>query len=167
MWVFPTSKREWDGDLGKKFASTCGRNRDGFFLLNHPKPLHQYPKPLLPSPKSLTVPITLKKLKTTTFSSLFFNVHVHPNICTLKRLIYIYIYIYLYKDDSSLWTGLLYGSKKPLNLMFNRKKLEDNLIKIYLQLYLKYLQNRTLSYKSMSSKKKKTLYKFFFKKEKR
>ena len=88
MWVFPTSKREWDGDLGKKFASTCGRNRDGFFLLNHPKPLHQYPKPLLPSPKSLTVPITLKKLKTTTFSSLFFNVHVHPNICTLKRLIY-------------------------------------------------------------------------------
>ena len=51
--------------------------------------------------------------------------------------------------------------------MFNRKKLEDNLIKIYLQLYLKYIQNRTLSYKSMSSKKKKTLYKFFLKKGKK
>ena len=32
------------------------------------------------------------------------------------------------------------------------KKLEDNPIKIYLKLYLKYLQNWTLSYYSMFSK---------------
>ena len=57
--LFPTLKREWDGNLGKIFAYTCGQNRDGFFLLNHPKPLH-HPKPLLPSPKALTIPITLK-----------------------------------------------------------------------------------------------------------
>ena len=36
--------------------------------------------------------------------------------------------------------------KHPLNLSLTGKKLENSPVKIYLQLYLEYLQNRILSY---------------------
>ena len=58
-FFLPQKGNEMGIYLGKIFASTCGQNRNGVFLLNHPKPPH-HPKPLLPSPKALTILITLK-----------------------------------------------------------------------------------------------------------
>ena len=59
---------------------------------------------------------------------------------------YIYI-LYYQQEDSPLWIVFLCDSEEseiPLNLRFKEKKLEDNLVKIYLKLYLKCQQNMTL-----------------------
>ena len=56
---------------------------------------------------------------------------------------YIYI-LYYQQEDSPLWIVFLCDSEIPLNLRFKEKKFEDNLVKIYLQLHLKCLQNRIL-----------------------
>ena len=64
-------------------------------------------------------------------------------ITFLKKYVVIYYYL---QDDSPLFIRLLCSLKIPLNLTFNREKLEDNLVKIYFKLNLKCLQKMTLFY---------------------
>ena len=75
-----------------------------------------------------------------------------------------YIYTHtIYKRIPLFGLNFYVVKKIPLNLRFNGKILGDNPIKLYLQFYLKCLQNKTLSYKSISSQQ--TYPKFKNKKE--
>ena len=58
-----------------------------------------------------------------------------------RRVIYT-----IYKRIFFFGSELLCNSEIPLNLMFNREKTWKQPHKIYLQLHLKFLQNKTLSY---------------------